>query len=49
MVSINDHWDIRNVFRDLHVEEVNIRYRTSNQRQGKADMSTEWYHQLSTG
>ncbi len=41
MVGINDHPDIRNVFRDLHIEEVNIRYSTNNQRQGKADMSTE--------
>jgi len=41
MVSINDHPDIRRVFEGLHVETLDIRYSVTNQRQGKADVSSE--------
>lgn len=41
MVSINDHPDIRRVFEGFHFETVDIRYSTSNQRQGKAEVSGE--------
>lgn len=38
MVSINDHPDIRQVFECFHFETLEIRYTTTNQRQGKADV-----------
>ncbi|MCF5747982.1 adenine modification methytransferase [Pseudomonas tremae] len=41
MVSINDHPDIRKVFDGFHFEQVDIRYTTSNQRQGKSVVSRE--------
>ncbi|MPQ67798.1 MULTISPECIES: DNA adenine methylase [unclassified Pseudomonas] len=41
MVSINDHPDIRRVFEGFHVETLDIRYSIPNQRQGKADVSSE--------
>ncbi len=41
MVSINDHPDIRRVFEGFHFETVDIRYSTANQRQGKAEVSSE--------
>ena len=41
MVSINDHADIRRVFEGFHFETVDIRYSTTNQRQGKAEVSGE--------
>jgi DNA adenine methylase len=41
MVSINDHPDIRRVFEGFHFETVDIRYSTTNQRQGKAETSGE--------
>lgn len=49
MVSINDHPDIRRVFEGFHFETVDIRYSTTNQRQGKAEVSGElvimnWKH-----
>lgn len=34
MVSINAHPDIRRVFEGFHFETVDIRYSTTNQRQG---------------
>ena len=41
MVSINDHPDIRRVFAGFHFETVDIRYSSTNQRQGKAEVSGE--------
>ena len=41
MVSINDHPDIRRVFEGFHFETTEIRYTTTNQRQGKADVTGE--------
>jgi hypothetical protein len=41
MVSINDHPDIRRVFEDFHFVTVDIRYSTSNHRQGTIDVSGE--------
>jgi DNA adenine methylase len=41
MVSINDHPDIRRVFEGFHFETLDIRYTTTNQRQGKAEVSGE--------
>ena len=41
MVSINDHPDIRRVFEGFHFERLDIRYTTTNQRQGKAEVSGE--------
>jgi DNA adenine methylase len=41
MVSINDHPDIRRVFDGFHFETLDIRYTTTNQRQGKAEVSGE--------
>lgn len=41
MVSINDYPDIRRVFEGFHFETLNIRYTTTNQRQGKAEVSGE--------
>jgi DNA adenine methylase len=41
MVSINDHPDIRRVFDGFHFEAVDIRYSTTNQRQGSAAVSGE--------
>ncbi|MNJ02314.1 hypothetical protein D3C73_1622340 [compost metagenome] len=41
MVSINDHPDIRCVFDGFHFETLDIRYSTTNQRQGKAGVSGE--------
>ena len=41
MVSINDHPDIRRVFDGFHFETTEIRYTTTNQRQGKAEVTGE--------
>lgn len=41
MVSINDHPDIRRAFDGFHFESVDIRYTTTNQRQGKAEITGE--------
>ncbi|MFK3971206.1 DNA adenine methylase [Pseudomonas sp. NPDC087358] len=41
MVSINDHPDIRRVFRGFHQKEIKIRYSTANRRQGASDESSE--------
>ena len=41
MVSINDHPDIRRVFEGFHFETLDIRYCSTNQRQGKAEISGE--------
>ena len=41
MVSINDHPDVRRVFEGFHFETLDIRYTTTNQRQGKAEVSAE--------
>ncbi len=41
MVSINDHPDIREVFKGFHLEEVNIRYSVGNPRGGAAEASGE--------
>ncbi|RMS39351.1 DNA methyltransferase [Pseudomonas coronafaciens pv. garcae] len=41
MVSINDHPDIRKVFDGFYFERLDIRYTTTNQRQGKAEISGE--------
>ena len=41
MVSINDHPDIRRVFEGGHFETTEIRYTTTNQRQGKAEVTGE--------
>lgn len=41
MVSINDHPDIRRAFDGFHFETLDIRYSTTNQRQGRAQVSGE--------
>lgn len=41
MVSINDHPDIRRAFDGFHFETLDIRYSTTNQRQGQAQVSGE--------
>ncbi|KIY17248.1 DNA adenine methylase [Pseudomonas amygdali] len=41
MVSINDHPDIREVFKNFHFERVSLRYSTNNQRVGKAEVTDE--------
>lgn len=41
MVSINDHPDIREVFKGFHFEEVNIRYSVGNPRGAGAEASGE--------
>ncbi len=41
MVSINDHPDIRRAVEGFHFETLDIRYTTTNQRQGKAEVSGE--------
>ena len=41
MVSINYHPDIRRVFKGFHFETTEIRYTTTNQRQGKAEVTGE--------
>lgn len=41
MVSINDHPDIRCVFEEFHFETLDIRYTTTNQREGKASITGE--------
>ena len=48
MVSINDHPEVRRVFEGLNFEATEIRYTTTNQRQGKADVTGEslWLAQI---
>ena len=41
MVSINDQPDIRRVFEGFHFETTEIRYTTTNQRQGRAEVTGE--------
>ena len=41
MVSINDHPGIRRAFEGFHMEQLDIRYSTANQRVGKAEMTGE--------
>lgn len=41
MVSINDHPEIRQVFRGFYFETLGLRYSNTNQRQGKAEVSGE--------
>jgi DNA adenine methylase len=41
MVSINDHPDIRRMFESFHFETLDIRYRNTNQQQGKPEVSGE--------
>jgi DNA adenine methylase len=41
MVSINDHHDIRRVFEGFHIETLDIRYSTANQRQVETSVSNE--------
>ncbi|BAN47266.1 hypothetical protein PCA10_15340 [Metapseudomonas resinovorans NBRC 106553] len=41
MVSINDHPDIRQVFEGFHTQRLDIRYSTTNQRQGQAEVTGE--------
>lgn len=41
MVSINDHPDIRQVFKGFHFERLDIRYTTANQRNGQSDLVGE--------
>jgi len=41
MVSINDDPDIRRAFEGFHFETLDIRYTTTSQRQGKADVTGE--------
>lgn len=41
MVSINDHPDIRRAFEGFHMERLDIRYSTANQRVGKAEVTGE--------
>lgn len=41
MVSINNHPDIRRVFAGFHLETVDIRYTTANQRQSQSEVSFE--------
>lgn len=35
MVSINDYLEIREVFKRFRVEELQIRYRSTNRRRGR--------------
>lgn len=41
MVSVNNHPDIREVFKGFHLESLTIRYSNTNQRIGKTDVSDE--------
>ena len=41
MVSINDHPDIRRAFDGFHMEQLDIRYSCTNQRQGMAETTGE--------
>lgn len=41
MVSINDHPDIRRAFAGFYMEELDINYSVSNQRNGKSEKSGE--------
>ncbi|MDT4875738.1 hypothetical protein FQZ97_1111300 [compost metagenome] len=41
MVSINDHPDIRRVFEGFHLVLTDIRYSNTNQRQGRAEVTSE--------
>ena len=41
MVSINDHPDIRQVFEGFHFGRLDIRYTTTNQRNGQSDLVGE--------
>lgn len=41
MVSINDHPDIRRVFEGFHFEQLDIRYSTTNKREGSAEVTGE--------
>lgn len=41
MVSINDHPDIRQLFKGFYFEVVEIRYTTTNQRKGQSKMAGE--------
>ena len=41
MLSINGHPDIRRVFEGVHFEATKIRYTTTNQRQGRAEVTGE--------
>jgi DNA adenine methylase len=41
MVSINDHPDIRRVFDGFRIERLDIRYSNTNQRERKADVTSE--------
>ncbi|MDT4847257.1 hypothetical protein FQZ97_813070 [compost metagenome] len=41
MVSINDHPDIRRVFEGFNLEQIDIRYSNTNQRQGRAEVTGE--------
>ena len=41
MVSINDHPDIRRAFDGFHMEQLDIRYSCTNQRQGVAETTGE--------
>ena len=41
MVSINDHPDTRRVFEGFDFEATGIRYTTTNQRQGRAEVTGE--------
>jgi DNA adenine methylase len=41
MVSINDHPDIRQAFEGFHMEQTAIKYSVGNQRQGRAETSSE--------
>ncbi|MDQ0739274.1 hypothetical protein QF045_002134 [Pseudomonas sp. W4I3] len=42
MVSLNDHPGIRRVFDGFHIEKLDIRYGSTNQRQGQAKLSGDW-------
>jgi DNA adenine methylase len=41
MVSINDHPDIRRVFESFHFFSLDVHYSNTNQRQRKAEVSSE--------
>jgi len=41
IASPNDHPDICRMFEGFHFETLDIRYTTTNQRQGKAEVSGE--------
>jgi hypothetical protein len=49
MVSINDHSDIRRVFESFHFETLDIRYATTNQRQGRAQQRAGDHEQGASG